>query len=121
MVVKTSCRNHENQSLLSYYLPCWTVYRQEYLIVVIFRSTISIPLLLCREQWVALGPPVEVMAFDFYEAEANMQPVSVPVAAAITADGMCSAVAFWFDLQLDENSQLSSSPYCNKVYQTHQC
>ena len=44
-----------------------------------------------------------------------MQPLSVSLAIDITADGMCNAIAFWFDLQLDEHSQMSSSPYKMKV------
>lgn len=31
----------------------------------------------CREQWTALGEPVQAMAFDFHDAEDNMQPLQV--------------------------------------------
>ena len=31
----------------------------------------------CRDSWVSLGKPQEVMGFDFYEAQANMEPLEV--------------------------------------------
>ena len=33
----------------------------------------------------------------------------------ITRSGKCNAIAFWFELELDEETQLSTSPYCQKV------
>jgi hypothetical protein len=55
------------------------------------------------------------MCFDFYDAYANMQPPSVPVRLRFDAEGVWNAVAFWFDLQLDEETELSTSPYGVKV------
>lgn len=34
---------------------------------------------------------------------------------AINKTGKCNAIAFWFELELDEETQLSTSPYCHKV------
>lgn len=36
--------------------------------------------LICSDRWVALGPPVQAMGFDFYDADTNMQPLQVPPA-----------------------------------------
>lgn len=33
----------------------------------------------------------------------------------IDKTGKCNAIAFWFELELDEETQLSTSPYCHKV------
>ena len=35
--------------------------------------------LMCRDSWLPLGKPQEVMGFDFYEAQANMEPLQVSV------------------------------------------
>jgi hypothetical protein len=59
---------------------------------------------------------MEAMGFDFYDAEANMAPAAVDLTARITAPGVWNAVAFWFELQLDEETRLDSSPYCDKVH-----
>ena len=69
----------------------------------------------CRKQWRPLAAPRSCMGFDFCERQIDMQPSAVPLAIDITADGVCNAIAFWFDLQLDEHSQISSSPYKMKV------
>lgn len=58
------------------------------------------------------------MGFDFYDAEANMAPAAVDLTARITAPGVWNAVAFWFELQLDEETRLDSGPYCDKVCRT---
>ena len=34
---------------------------------------------------------------------------------AVTAGGICNAVAFWFELHLDEETHISTSPYSEKV------
>lgn len=75
-----------------------------------------------RDEWLALGPPVEAMGFDFYDWQANMQPAEVALRLHVTQQGVWNAVAFWFDLQLDEENQLSTSPYSdNKVRIRAQC
>ncbi len=69
----------------------------------------------CRDMWTALGPPVEAVAFDFYEAMANMQPFQAELPGRAFADGICNAVAFWFTLHLDEETEIHTGPYADKV------
>lgn len=38
---------------------------------------------------------------------------------AVTAGGICNAVAFWFELHLHEETHISTSPYSEKVRLTH--
>ena len=68
-----------------------------------------------RSQWVALSPPVEALAFDFYNAAENLTPATASATLPVTCEGVANAIAFWFDLDLDEDVQLSSGPYCQKV------
>lgn len=70
---------------------------------------------LCRDAWVPLSKPVRVMTFDLYEAEAHMQPAEVELCIPVHTQGVCNAIAFWFELFLDENTSLSTSPYAEKV------
>lgn len=55
------------------------------------------------------------MAFDFYEAANDLAPAEAALSVVATADGVCNAVAFWFELQLDERATLSTSPYAAKA------
>ena len=64
-----------------------------------------------RDTWEALGAPAEALSFDFYEHEANMRPGEKRVSIPVTRDGVFNAVVFWFDLQLDEENTLSTSPF----------
>ena len=64
-----------------------------------------------RDAWEALGAPAEALSFDFYEHEANMRPGEKRVSIPVTRDGVFNAVVFWFDLQLDEENTLSTSPF----------
>jgi len=50
----------------------------------------------------------EVFSFDFYKScgDAQQKEISVPV----TSDGVCDAVAFWFDLNLDEEISIHTAP-----------
>ena len=72
-----------------------------------------------RSEWRALGPVIEAMGFNFYDAEANMAPRATELVARITSSGIWNAVAFWFELQLDEDTRLNSGPYRNKVKGMH--
>ena len=65
----------------------------------------------CRERWTALADPVEAFAFDFADAAGNMRPVERGVELLFTAAGVFNAVALWFELQLDEEGMLSTSPH----------
>ena len=75
----------------------------------------------CRHTWEALGPPAECLGFDFHESAANMEPASVELALPITEHGICNAMAFWFELHLDEHAVLSTSPYVDKARPQHAC
>ena len=68
-----------------------------------------------RQRWRALANPVEAMAFDFYEAAEDMTPAEAELRVSATAAGICNAVAFWFELQLDATTSLSTSPYADKA------
>ncbi len=71
--------------------------------------------------WIALGPATETLAFDFYETMANMQPVEATLPGRAFADGICNAVVFWFTLHLDEETELHTGPYSDKVHSTVSC
>jgi len=68
----------------------------------------------CRGEWKAFAKPVEVFSFDFYESEANMMPAMKQVEFEVESDGIINAFAFWFDLQLDEENELSTNPFSGK-------
>ncbi|KFM25022.1 Protein arginine N-methyltransferase 7 [Auxenochlorella protothecoides] len=65
----------------------------------------------CRNDWVALADPVEVFAFDFSASLENMRPASAPHELLFTEAGVVNAVATWFELELDEECTLSTSPH----------
>ena len=73
------------------------------------------PLLARRNEWIALGPVVEALAFDFADWRTNMAPAEMPLRLPIDHNGVWNAVAFWFELELDEESSLSTSPYADKA------
>ena len=72
-------------------------------------------LLGCRSAWEALGPPTECLGLDFYDSAANMQPACSELALPISERGVCNAMAFWFELHLDEQVSLSTGPYADKA------
>ena len=45
--------------------------------------------------------------------------VQVPVELPVDAVGICNAIAFWFELHLDEETNLSTSPCSEKVGTHH--
>lgn len=53
-----------------------------------------------------LAEPVEAFFFDFQDAAAHMQPAHTALSLLCTTDGVCNAVAMWFDLHLDEETTL---------------
>jgi hypothetical protein len=63
--------------------------------------------------WLPLAQPQLAFEFDFNcpDPLTAFQPASHQLAFAVNAAGVCNAVAFWFELQLDEQTWLSSSPY----------
>jgi protein arginine N-methyltransferase 7 len=68
----------------------------------------------CTEDWKALAKPIEVFSFDFYQSEENMMPTSKQFEFEMEEEGIVNAFAFWFDLQLDEENELSTSPFSGK-------
>lgn len=68
----------------------------------------------CRDQWKPLAPPQEVFTFDFYNAPRYMCPDESLLQFHVSDDGVCNAIAMWFDLHLDEDIMLSTSPYEDK-------
>eukprot|EP00882_Tetradesmus_deserticola_P031301 GHRQ01035390.1.p1 GENE.GHRQ01035390.1~~GHRQ01035390.1.p1 ORF type:complete len:302 (+),score=85.80 GHRQ01035390.1:224-1129(+) len=63
--------------------------------------------------WLPLAQPQLAFSFDFNGPDplAAFQPATQQLAFAVNAPGVCNAVAFWFKLQLDEETCLSSSPH----------
>ena len=58
---------------------------------------------------------MEALAFDFADWRTNMAAAEVPLRLRVAHEGVWNAVAFWFELELDEESRLSTSPYTDKV------
>ena len=71
-------------------------------------------LVACRDRWTPLAPPQEIFSFDFYEWETNMTPAKKLVDFTVDTPGVVNAIAFWFDLHLDDEIKLSTSPYAEK-------
>lgn len=66
-----------------------------------------------RLDYRALTEPFDVFEFDFAEAGADAQehPLNLPV----VTPGTAGAVLFWFDLKLDEATQLSNAPGAHRA------
>lgn len=58
-----------------------------------------------------LAEPIQVFSIDFQDWQHNMQPAEAILGVDFTQAGVFNAVAMWFDLHLDEESSLSTSPY----------
>eukprot|EP00878_Enallax_costatus_P016702 GHUV01017525.1.p1 GENE.GHUV01017525.1~~GHUV01017525.1.p1 ORF type:complete len:351 (+),score=105.37 GHUV01017525.1:1061-2113(+) len=73
------------------------------------------------QTWHALAEPQLAFDFDFNctNPQEAFQPAAKCLEFGITHSGVCNAVAFWFDLQLDEVTTLSNSPYVSQ--QPGQC
>ena len=71
----------------------------------------GINLELCRDRWKPLAPWKEVFDFDFNKYMENLQPAQNVLEFDIDQDGVFNAIAFWFTLQLDEETELSTSPH----------
>lgn len=44
--------------------------------------------------------------------------LQVPMELSVDVAGICNAIAFWFELHLDDETTLSTSPYTDKVQQS---
>ena len=63
-----------------------------------------------REQWTPLAAPGEMFAFSFYDSSMSV-PRTVQIPLVVEAEGMVNAIAVWFELSLDPEEMLSTSPY----------
>ena len=74
-----------------------------------------------RRRWRPLAPPVEAFRFDFANVTPEtLRPETRELVARVDARGTCNAVAFWFELRLDERRSLSTSPHDGTKGQTWQ-
>lgn len=69
-----------------------------------------------EQTWHALAEPQVAFEFDFNCAAPleAFQPAANQLAFCVTQSGVCNAVAFWFELQLDDVTTLSNSPYVSQ-------
>jgi type II protein arginine methyltransferase len=67
-----------------------------------------IPVRLAAFQHVALTDPFEVFRFDF--ARGSLLPERRELSIPIIRDGVCQAIIFWFDMQLDDEISISNRP-----------
>jgi len=74
----------------------------------------GIELARCKNEWKPLGNPQKVFSFDFYDVEKSMKPEETVLNFEISENGVVNAIAMWFDLHLDEENSLSTSPYFEK-------
>ena len=75
----------------------------------------------CKGDWRPLGEPFRVFDFDFAQiGPETLTPGHVAKDVAVTAPGVFNAIAFWFELRLDENNVLSTSPHDGTKGQTWQ-
>lgn len=73
-----------------------------------FSTSGFYPVRLERFEHKFLTEPIEVCAFDFMLDKLEQRHFNFSLAAV--QEGLCHAVAFWFDLYLDEHNSFSSSP-----------
>ncbi len=64
--------------------------------------------------WVPLADPIKVFSFDFYDIERCALENENNLSFEIDREGTCNAIAMWFNLHLDEEIMLSTSPYEDK-------
>jgi tetratricopeptide (TPR) repeat protein len=75
----------------------------------IFRNPVAHgQITLAHEPHRVLSEPFEIARFDFRHLPNEAAPLPLTIQA--TADGTAQAVAFWFDLHLDDAITLSSAP-----------
>ena len=75
----------------------------------------------CKGDWRPLGEPFRVFDFDFAQiGPETLTPGHVAKDVAVTDPGVFNAIAFWFELRLDENNVLSTSPHDGTKGQTWQ-
>ena len=75
----------------------------------------------CKGDWRPLGEPFRVFDLDFAQiGPETLTPGHVAKDVAVTDPGVFNAIAFWFELRLDENNVPSTSPHDGTKGQTWQ-
>lgn len=80
----------------------------------------GLPLKSTDHEWISLASPAMAFDFDFYDCDKNMECGDLDIVFDIEGSGVCNAIVFWFDLYLDEERTLSTSPYKNGIGPTWQ-
>ena len=73
-----------------------------------YKTLNYLPVRLAAFEYAAVTEPFEVFRFDF--AGELIRPARQQFAVPVTRDGVCHAVVFWFDMQLDEEISISNEP-----------
>jgi hypothetical protein len=63
---------------------------------------------LAKTDYKALSNTNTIFVFDFNKIPGKE---SMPVEFTVTESGMCHAIAFWYELQLDEETIISTAPH----------
>lgn len=63
---------------------------------------------LAKMNYTPLSSTTPIFDFDFYKDHHNR---STPIEFEITDSGICHAVAYWYELQLDEDTIISTAPH----------
>ena len=63
-----------------------------------------------KNTWKALAKPKPFFYFDFYDYEKNLRAKEEHMTFEITENGVFNAIAFWFDLELDDQVTLTTNP-----------
>eukprot|EP00889_Picochlorum_renovo_P007052 jgi/Picre1/34082/NNA_001557.t1 len=67
-----------------------------------------------KDAWIPLAPPSKVFSFDFYDIEKCALDNENTLTFTVDTKGTCNAIAMWFNLHLDDEISLSTSPYRDK-------
>lgn len=67
-----------------------------------------------KDAWIPLAPPSKVFSFDFYDIEKCAMDNENTLTFTVDTKGTCNAIAMWFNLHLDDEISLSTSPYRDK-------
>lgn len=73
-----------------------------------YATASYIPVRLAAFEHVALTAPFELFRFDF--ARGTLLPERKTISVPVIREGLCHAVIFWFDMQLDEQISISNRP-----------
>lgn len=65
-----------------------------------------------------LGSPCKVFSFDFYQIEDCLEHQMNKVEVVVNQTGILNAIVFWFELFLDDERTLNTSPYSGNIEKT---